>query len=63
MLGHRRDSGGGRGHHRCPHRRRPGRGEEVGLALHRFDLAHTADAHVLVESGAVGKVLVDLSAG
>ena len=38
-------------------------GEEVGLALHRFDLAHTADAHVLVESGAVGNVLIDLSAG
>ena len=38
-------------------------GEEAGLALHRFDLAHTADAHLLVESGAVGKVLIDLSAG
>jgi hypothetical protein len=31
-------------------------GEQVGLPLHRTDLAHTADAHALVESGAVGKV-------
>jgi len=38
-------------------------GEQAGLPLHRFELAHTADAHALVESGAVGKVLVDVSAG
>lgn len=37
-------------------------GEEAGLPLHRFDLAHTADAHALVESGAVGKVLIDITA-
>jgi NADPH2:quinone reductase len=36
-------------------------GEEAGLALHCFDLAHTADAHALVESGAVGKALIDVS--
>jgi NADPH2:quinone reductase len=41
----------------------PRGGEEAGLALHRFDLARTADAHALVESGAVGKVLIDVSAG
>jgi NADPH2:quinone reductase len=38
-------------------------GEEAGLPLHRTDLAHTADAHALVESGVVGKVLIDVSAG
>ncbi|WP_341953808.1 NADPH:quinone reductase [Salinibacterium sp. TMP30] len=37
-------------------------GEETGLPLHRFDLAHTADAHAMVESGAVGKVLIDVTA-
>lgn len=37
-------------------------GEDSGLPLHRFDLARTADAHALVESGAVGKVLIDVSA-
>ncbi|TDW31102.1 NADPH:quinone reductase [Cryobacterium psychrophilum] len=37
-------------------------GEETGLPLHRFDLAQTADAHALVESGAVGKVLIDVTA-
>ena len=37
-------------------------GEEAGLPLHRLDLAHTADAHALVESGAVGKVLIDVTA-
>ncbi|TFD76117.1 NADPH:quinone reductase [Cryobacterium sp. Sr8] len=36
-------------------------GEEAGLPLHRVDLAHTADAHALVESAAVGKVLIDVS--
>ncbi|TFD46612.1 NADPH:quinone reductase [Cryobacterium sp. TMT1-2-1] len=36
-------------------------GEEAGLPLHRVDLAHTADAHALVEGGAVGKVLIDVS--
>jgi NADPH2:quinone reductase len=38
-------------------------GEEAGLPLHRVDLAHTADAHALVESSVVGKVLIDVSAG
>ncbi|WP_141991471.1 NADPH:quinone reductase [Rhodoglobus vestalii] len=37
-------------------------GEDSGLPLHRFDLAHTPDAHALVESGAVGKVLIDVAA-
>lgn len=36
-------------------------GENAGLPLHRFDLAHTADAHAAVESGAVGKVLIDIA--
>jgi NADPH:quinone reductase len=35
-------------------------GEHVGLALHRFPLERMADAHDAVESGAVGKVLVDV---
>jgi NADPH:quinone reductase len=35
-------------------------GEEVGLPLHRFPLANTADAHQAVQDGAVGKVLVDV---
>lgn len=38
-------------------------GEGAGLPLHRFDLAHTADAHAAVESGAVGKVLIVVSSG
>jgi NADPH2:quinone reductase len=33
-------------------------GEEAGLPLHWFDLAHTADAQAAVEAGAVGKVLI-----
>lgn len=37
-------------------------GEETGLPLHRFDLAHTADAHAAVESDIVGKVLIDVTA-
>jgi NADPH2:quinone reductase len=36
-------------------------GEEHGLPLHRFPLAETAAAHAAVESGVVGKVLIDLS--
>ena len=36
-------------------------GESAGLPLHRTDLEHTADAHALVESGVVGKVLIDVS--
>ncbi|WEO76402.1 NADPH:quinone reductase [Cryobacterium sp. SO2] len=36
-------------------------GEEAGLPLHRTDLVHTADAHALVESGVVGKVLIDVA--
>ncbi|MBH0054993.1 NADPH:quinone reductase [Salinibacterium sp. SWN139] len=39
-----------------------GVGEETGLPLHRFSLEQTADAHALVESGAVGKVLIDVTA-
>ncbi|WP_369056128.1 NADPH:quinone reductase [Kineococcus terrestris] len=35
-------------------------GEEHGLPLHRFPLERTADAHAAVETGAVGKVLVDV---
>jgi NADPH2:quinone reductase len=35
-------------------------GEEAGLPLHRFDLAHTADAHSAVEDGVVGKVLIQV---
>jgi NADPH2:quinone reductase len=38
-------------------------GEEAGLPLHRFPLERTADAHAAVESGAVGKVLIDVEAG
>ncbi|MEU7757118.1 zinc-binding dehydrogenase [Micromonospora sp. NPDC049171] len=36
-------------------------GEEHGLALLRFPLHRTADAHRAVEAGAVGKVLVDVT--
>jgi NADPH2:quinone reductase len=36
-------------------------GEEHGLPLVRFPLEHTADAHRALESGAVGKVLVDVT--
>ncbi|MEU2735261.1 NADPH:quinone reductase [Streptomyces sp. NPDC007095] len=36
-------------------------GEEHGLPLVRFPLDRTADAHRAVESGAVGKVLVDIT--
>ncbi|TFD51313.1 NADPH:quinone reductase [Cryobacterium sp. Hh11] len=36
-------------------------GSDAGLPLHRFELAHTADAHALVESGVTGKVLIDVS--
>ena len=35
-------------------------GDEAGLPLHRFPLEATADAHAEVESGAVGKVLIDV---
>jgi NADPH:quinone reductase len=35
-------------------------GEEAGLPLRRFDLAHTADAHAAVEDAAVGKVLIQV---
>jgi NADPH:quinone reductase len=37
-----------------------GVGSEHGLPLHRFALAETAAAHRAVESGAVGKVLIDI---
>lgn len=36
-------------------------GEDAGLPLHRFDLAHTADAHAAVEDNVVGKVLIDVA--
>src|SRR5215211_3800266 len=36
-------------------------GEHAGLPLHRFPLAHTADAHQAVQAGAVGKVLIDIA--
>lgn len=36
-------------------------GEEAGLPLHRFPLEQTAEAHIAVEEGAVGKVLIDVS--
>jgi NADPH2:quinone reductase len=36
-------------------------GEEAGLPLVRFPLDRTADAHDAVESGAVGKVLIDVA--
>ncbi len=37
-------------------------GEDAGLPLHVFPLAETAQAHRAVEDGAVGKVLVDVTA-
>ncbi len=37
-------------------------GEDVGLPLHVFPLAETAAAHQAVQDGAVGKVLVDVTA-
>lgn len=37
-----------------------GVGEDAGLPLHRFPLAETAAAHAAVESGVVGKVLIDV---
>lgn len=36
-------------------------GEDAGLPLHHFPLERTADAHAAVESGAIGKVLVDVA--
>ncbi|MGB6181527.1 MAG: zinc-binding dehydrogenase, partial [Rhodococcus sp. (in: high G+C Gram-positive bacteria)] len=36
-------------------------GENDGLPLHRFPLERTAEAHAAVESGIVGKVLIDVS--
>ncbi|SEO61437.1 NADPH:quinone reductase [Trujillonella endophytica] len=39
-----------------------GVGEDAGLPLHVFGLAATADAHRAVEAGAVGKVLIDVTA-
>ena len=37
-------------------------GDDAGLPLHVFPLAETAQAHRAVEDGAVGKVLVDVTA-
>ena len=36
-------------------------GTDAGLPLHRFPLEQTAAAHAAVESGAVGKVLIDVA--
>jgi NADPH2:quinone reductase len=36
-------------------------GEDAGLPVHHFPLEQTAQAHAAVESGAVGKVLVDVA--
>jgi NADPH2:quinone reductase len=38
-------------------------GEDAGVPLHHFPLDQTAAAHDAVESGAVGKVLLDIAAG
>jgi NADPH:quinone reductase len=38
-------------------------GEDAGLPLHRFALEDTAAAHLAVENGATGKVLIALAAG
>jgi len=35
-------------------------GESAGLPLHRFPLEQTAEAHAAVQSGVVGKVLIDV---
>jgi len=35
-------------------------GDQAGLPLHRFPLEQTAAAHAAVQSGAIGKVLIDL---
>jgi len=37
-------------------------GREAGLPLHVFPLADTAEAHRAVQGGAVGKVLIDVTA-
>ncbi|TQN43994.1 NADPH2:quinone reductase [Blastococcus colisei] len=37
-------------------------GREAGLPLHVFPLEHTAQAHQAVQDGAVGKVLIDVTA-
>lgn len=38
-------------------------GEETGLPLHHYPLEQTAEAHLAVENGAVGKVLIDVAPG
>jgi NADPH2:quinone reductase len=40
-----------------------GVGDEHGLPLHHFPLERTAEAHAAVESGVVGKVLIDVAEG
>jgi NADPH2:quinone reductase len=40
-----------------------GVGEDAGLPLHRFALEDASAAHAAVESGAVGKVLIDVASG
>jgi NADPH2:quinone reductase len=36
-------------------------GDEAGLPVHHFPLERTAEAHAAVESGAIGKVLIDVT--
>ena len=35
-------------------------GEDIGLPLHHYPLDRAADAHAAVESGVIGKVLIDV---
>jgi NADPH2:quinone reductase len=37
-------------------------GEGAGLPLHHYPLERAADAHAAVESGVIGKVLIDVVA-
>ena len=37
-------------------------GEDAGLPLHVFPLEKTAEAHQAVQDGAIGKVLIDVTA-
>ena len=36
-------------------------GEDAGLPLHHFPLEKAGDAHAAVESGVIGKVLIDIA--
>jgi len=35
-------------------------GEDIGLPLHHYPLDRAADAHAAVESGVIGKVVIDV---